>query len=122
MKSGSSASIDRGLALVGLAVHDLVVPAVAAVHRHRAPVRFTTSTCCTVSVPGLDSAWSTLALSGTFLPPRMPSSAVITTVEAQSEMRPASESGENPPNTTEWIAPMRAQASIATAASGIIGR
>ena len=28
-------------------------------------------------------------------------------------MRPASESGEKPPNTTEWIAPMRAQASIA---------
>ncbi len=26
-----------------------------------------------------------------------------------------------PPNTTEWIAPMRAQASIANAASGIIG-
>jgi hypothetical protein len=86
-----------------------------------APVRFTTSTCLTVSVPGDESAWSTLALSGTFLPPRTPSSAVITTVDAQSAMRPASESGENPPNTTEWIAPMRAQASIATAASGIIG-
>ena len=26
-----------------------------------------------------------------------------------------------PPNTTEWIAPMRAQASIANTASGIIG-
>jgi hypothetical protein len=86
------------------------------------PVRFTTSTCCTVSVPGADSAWSTFALSGTFLPPRTPSSAVITTVEAQSAMRPASESGEKPPNTTEWMAPMRAHASIATAASGIIGR
>ena len=36
-------------------------------------------------------------------------------------MRPASESGEKPPNTTEWMAPMRAQASIATAASGTIG-
>ena len=42
-------------------------------------------------------------------------------VEVQSVMRPASESGEKPPNTTEWMAPMRAQASIATAASGIIG-
>ena len=30
--------------------------------------------------------------------------------------------GEKPPKTTEWIAPMRAQASIATAISGIIGR
>ena len=28
---------------------------------------------------------------------------------------------ESPPNTTEWTAPIRAQASIATAASGIIG-
>ena len=31
----------------------------------------------------------------------------------QSSMRPASESGEKPPNTTEWMAPMRAQASMA---------
>ena len=65
---------------------------------------------------------STLAFSGMRLPPRRPSSAVITSVDWQSSMRPASESGEKPPNTTEWIAPMRAQASIATAASGIIGR
>jgi hypothetical protein len=36
-------------------------------------------------------------------------------------MRPASASGEKPPNTIEWIAPIRVQASIATAASGIIG-
>ena len=36
-------------------------------------------------------------------------------------MRPARLSGEKPPNTTEWIAPIRAQASIAAAASGIIG-
>ena len=37
-------------------------------------------------------------------------------------MRSRSDSGEKPPNTTEWIAPMRAHASIAIAASGIIGR
>ena len=37
-------------------------------------------------------------------------------------MRLARLSGEKPPNTTEWMAPMRAQASIATAASGTIGR
>ena len=30
-------------------------------------------------------------------------------------------SGENPPKMTEWIAPIRAQASMATAASGTIG-
>ena len=35
--------------------------------------------------------------------------------------RPATLSGEKPPNTTEWMAPIRAQASIAAAASGIIG-
>ena len=55
------------------------------------------------------------------LPPRTPSSAVITAQASQSAMRPARLSGEKPPNTTEWIAPMRAQASIAAAASGIIG-
>jgi hypothetical protein len=37
-------------------------------------------------------------------------------------MRLAKLSGENPPNTMEWTAPIRAQASMATAASGIIGR
>ena len=41
---------------------------------------------------------------------------------SQSVIRPASASGEKPPNTTEWIAPIRAQASMAKAASGIIGR
>jgi hypothetical protein len=40
---------------------------------------------------------------------------------SQSVIRPASASGEKPPNTTEWIAPIRAQASRANAASGIIG-
>ena len=83
-------------------------------------MRFTTTTFFTSS-PCDAIAASTFALSGTFLPPRTPSSAVITSVEAQSAMRPASDSGEKPPNTTECTAPMRAQASIATAASGIIG-
>jgi hypothetical protein len=36
-------------------------------------------------------------------------------------MRPTRLSGEKPPKTTLWIAPMRAQASMAKAASGIIG-
>jgi hypothetical protein len=67
------------------------------------------------------SAVSVLALSGTLRPPRMPSSAVMTQFESQSWMRPIRLSGEKPPNTTEWMAPMRAQASMATAASGIIG-
>ncbi|CAM5488821.1 hypothetical protein SBADM41S_08527 [Streptomyces badius] len=37
-------------------------------------------------------------------------------------IRAAMASAEKPPKTTECAAPMRAQASIATAASGIIGR
>ena len=36
-------------------------------------------------------------------------------------MRAASSSAPNPPNTTEWMAPSRAHASIANTASGIIG-
>ena len=43
-------------------------------------------------------------------------------MHCESLMRSRSDSGENPPNTTEWIAPMRAQASMAITASGIIGR
>jgi hypothetical protein len=62
-----------------------------------------------------------LALSGTLRPPRKPSSAVTTTVDWQSSSRPAIESGEKPPKITECTAPMRAQARIDTAASGIMG-
>jgi hypothetical protein len=38
-----------------------------------------------------------------------------------SFIRVANSSAAKPPNTTEWIAPMRAQASIAITASGTIG-
>jgi hypothetical protein len=38
-----------------------------------------------------------------------------------SSMRVASEPDAKPPNTTEWMAPMRAQASMAKVASAIIG-
>jgi len=38
-----------------------------------------------------------------------------------SLMRVESSCAEKPPNTTEWTAPMRAQASIAIRASGTIG-
>ena len=86
------------------------------------PVWRTTSTVSTELVPGSFSAASTLALSGIALPPRRPSSAVMTSLLPQSAMRSAIDCGAKPPNTTECTAPMRAQASIATAASGIIGR
>ena len=51
----------------------------------------------------------------------MPQEAVTTTLGRASSMRTASSCGANPPNTTECTAPMRAQASIAITASGIIG-
>jgi hypothetical protein len=38
-----------------------------------------------------------------------------------SSMRAARLAAAKPPNTTEWIAPMRAHARIAKIASGIIG-
>ena len=60
-------------------------------------------------------------LSGTGLPLRMPASAVTISVGVASSMREASEAIEKPPKTTEWIAPMRAQASMAKIASGTIG-
>ena len=84
------------------------------------PVRRTTTTlpidghCC--------SASSLLRFSGTLPPRRQPSSAVISTVASASFMRSRTASALNPPNTTECGAPMRAQASIATGSSGIMGR
>ena len=43
------------------------------------------------------------------------------TFASQSATRLASASAEKPPKTTVWGAPSRAQASIATTVSGIIG-
>ena len=45
----------------------------------------------------------------------------MTALAPVSSMRSRRDWAEKPPNTTEWIAPMRAQASIATTVSGIIG-
>ena len=42
-------------------------------------------------------------------------------LQSASKILSFSDSGENPPNTTEWMAPILAHASIAKAASGIIG-
>ena len=51
----------------------------------------------------------------------MPQLAVTITVGSASSMRTASSAGAKPPKTTECTAPRRAQASMATTASGIIG-
>ena len=55
------------------------------------------------------------------LPLRLPASALTMTVGCASSMRLARLPLAKPPKTTECSAPMRAQASIANAASGIIG-
>ncbi len=82
------------------------------------PVLRNTTTLRMVSV--LPSASSTLRFSGTVEPRRQASSWVMSRTEPESFMRSATASAEKPPNTTEWAAPMRAQASIATGSSGTI--
>jgi hypothetical protein len=51
----------------------------------------------------------------------MPQDADTIATGLASSIRVASSAAANPPNTTEWTAPIRAQASIATTASGTIG-
>ncbi len=62
-------------------------------------------------------ASSTMAFSGSDLPPRCCSSAVITMTAPVSSMRSRRLCAEKPPKTTECGAPMRAQACIATTPS-----
>ncbi len=83
------------------------------------PVRLTTRTFSTDG--HCSTASSTMGLSANGLPLRKPPSAQITSFAPASSMRLDRAAALKPPNTTEWGAPMRAHASIATAASGIIG-
>jgi hypothetical protein len=73
------------------------------------------------SHPPKPSASSTIALSGRCLPPRACSSAVMTATAPASMIRSCSDFAEKPPNTTECVAPMRAQACMATTPSIDIG-
>ncbi len=84
------------------------------------PVRLSTMTRCTLAQPEL-SALSAAALSSIACPPRQPPSAVITSRASVSSMRSLSAGAEKPPNTTEWIAPMRLQACMAIRISGTSG-
>ena len=68
------------------------------------------------------SAASTSGLYGITLPARMPASAQTSSFGCASSMRSARLCAAKPPNTTEWIAPMRTQASIANTASAMFGR
>jgi len=51
----------------------------------------------------------------------IPQLADTMTLGSASSMRADSSAGAKPPKTTEWMAPRRAQASIAMTASGTIG-
>lgn len=83
------------------------------------PVRRTTTTCSTgLSSPTASSAAS---FSGMGLPPRNWPSAVISTLASASAIRARSALAVKPANTTLCMTPSRAQASIATIDSGIIG-
>ncbi len=64
---------------------------------------------------------STMALRGISLPPRSWKLEVITATAPASMMRSFSALAEKPPNTTLWVAPMRAQACIAMTPSMVIG-
>lgn len=46
---------------------------------------------------------------------------MITSLASPSSMRERTASAEKPPKTTEWIAPIRAQASMEITASGTMG-
>ncbi len=67
-------------------------------------------------------ASSSNGLYGVTLPARLPASALTTSTGCALSMRLARLTLAKPPKTTEWMAPMRAQASIAKAASAITGR
>ena len=124
MNSGSSASISSQGQLVvmsGAAIsswHHLSRPSTQ--FRPSRPVWRTTMQVLTAGQEFIAS--SAAALRGTLLPPRSPPSAVIMMVPEQSRMRSRRASAEKPPNTTLWMAPMRAQASMAMGSSGIMGR
>ena len=52
----------------------------------------------------------------------MPSSDVTSMQHSESRIRSRKDSAEKPAKTIEWMAPIRAQASMAAASEGIIGR
>jgi len=78
-------------------------------------------TFLTASQPPIAKASSMAGFSGMALPPRICSSAAITSVAPASTTRSCTLLAENPPNTTECVMPRRAQACMATTASIDIG-
>ena len=112
MNSGSSALISSGgQSAETLSISSWYQRSRPSVQATLPPVCLTTSTWRTIGAPA--TALSALAFSGTLRPPRRPSSEVMTKWLSQSTMRSFRLSGEKPPKTIEWMAPMRVQASIA---------
>ena len=66
-------------------------------------------------------AVSRIGLYSTIRATSMPQDAETISFGRASSIRTASSCAAKPPNTTLWMAPRRAQASIAMTASGIIG-
>ncbi len=73
-----------------------------------------------VSQPPRATASSTMAFSGSCLPPRSCSSAVMIITAPASCTRSRTLWALKPPKTTEWTAPMRAQACIAATPSTLM--
>ena len=79
-----------------------------------------TITVRSVSRPAISS--STACLIGAVFPRRRAPSVVISALAWDVSIRSRTAEGAKPPNTTLCGAPIRAQASMATTTSGIIGR
>ncbi len=75
----------------------------------------------TPSHPPIVNASSIAGFSAIALPPRICSSAAMTSVAPASTTRSCTLFAEKPPNTTECVMPRRAHACIATTASIDIG-
>ena len=89
---------------------------------HSPPVRLKTMTLFTDSQPPRLKASSAMLFRGMDLPPRNWPSEVIRQTAPASLIRSRRDWAEKPPKTTEWVAPIRAQACMATMPSTVMGR
>ena len=121
MNSGVSASKNSGSCTSGamstVSCHHTSRPSVQSMSE---PVRRMTSTCSIVSTPA--TAASACAFTGTAVPRRNCPSVVTSSFAPVSWTRKRTASAEKPPNTSEWIAPMRAAASWMMMVSSSTGR
>ena len=82
----------------------------------RCSTRHAAGLCCASRMASSSKGlYSTMRLTS------MPQLALTMTLGRASSMRVASSLAAKPPNTTEWTAPRRAHARIATTASGTMG-